>query len=195
MKIETIWPPMISGTFSKYLGSVECSILIDLVRSVSPKVMIEFGCNSGITAKRVLDNVPTLKKYIGIDVAPEHITSLICQLDEVPQSAGCYADDSRFYLLTSPTQDLSTDNLEPCDAVFIDGDHSFAAVIHESLIAKVLVRPGGIIVWHDFQNPSVEVTAALMSLYEQGWPIVSIRNSWLAFMRIGDHDVTQANRS
>jgi predicted O-methyltransferase YrrM len=183
MKELDIWPPMVSGQFSKYLGATECSILIDLVKSVSPKVMIEFGCNSGITARRVLDNVVTLEKYIGVDVEPQHKTTLKCQENEIPVVAGCYADDFRFQLLTCPTQCLTENDLEPCDAVFIDGDHSFYAVRHESLIAKELVRPGGIIVWQDFQKPAVEVTAVLTGLAGEGWPIVSVKNSWLAYMR------------
>jgi predicted O-methyltransferase YrrM len=183
MRTETITPPILAGHFSHYLGATECSILVDLVKSVEPRVMIEFGCNLGITAKQVLENVPTLERYIGIDVWPDYKTTLACQLSEVPYEAGRYAEDDRFYLLTRPTQFLSTKELEPCDAVFIDGDHSFRAVIHESLIARDLVREGGIIVWHDYQNPGVEVTEALRSLHEQGWPIVSVKNSWLAFMR------------
>jgi predicted O-methyltransferase YrrM len=174
---------MVSGQFSKYLGATECSILIELVNSVQPKVMIEFGCNLGITAKRVLENVPMLEKYIGIDVEPDHVTTLECQRDEVPKSAGCYADDPRFHFLSCPTQELTVDDLEPCDAAFIDGDHSVFAVTHESFLASKLVRPGGIIIWHDFQNPAVEVTGVLRRLEEQGWPIVGVKNSWLAYMR------------
>jgi predicted O-methyltransferase YrrM len=183
MKVETITPNLVTGHFSWYLGGMECSILIDLVKSVEPKVMIEFGCNLGITAQRVLENVPTLEKYIGIDVWPNYETTLKCQRSEVPYVAGRYADDPRFYLLIGPTQKLSADELEPCDAVFIDGDHSFSAVTHESKIARELIRPGGIIIWHDYQNPHVEVTEALRSLHEDGWPIVSVKNSWLAYMR------------
>jgi predicted O-methyltransferase YrrM len=183
METVSIWPPQVSGQFSRYLGATECSILIELVKSVNPKVMIEFGCNQGITAQRVLDNVPTLQKYIGVDVQSDFPTTLQCQLTEVPQNAGCYVDDKRFFILLRPTQHLEADELEPCDAVFIDGDHSFYAVTHESEMAMQLVRTGGIVVWHDFQNPAVEVTAALLKLEAQGWPIVSVRNSWLAFMR------------
>jgi predicted O-methyltransferase YrrM len=170
--------------FSKYLNAHETSILIELVKSVSPKVMIEFGCNVGITAKRVLENVPTLERYIGVDVGPEHVTTLISQIDEVPNRAGAYAaEDERFFLLTKPSVQLRFDDLEPCDAVFIDGDHSYPAVTYESLLAKRLLRPGGIIVWHDYGNPAVEVTRALESLCSKDWPIRSVEGSWLAFMR------------
>lgn len=177
---ETPWP-LPAGLYSHYLGPQETGLLIQLVQSVSPKVMIEFGCNLGITARWVLDKVPSLERYVGIDVPPTHVPTLRCQIDEVPEEAGRYVVDQRFFLLLQPSLELSADSLEPCDAVFIDGDHSYKAVVHESKLAREVVRPGGIIVWHDFQNPAVEVTQALTEL---DWPIMSLRGSWLAFMRI-----------
>jgi hypothetical protein len=92
--------------------------------------------------------------------------------------------DSRFYLLLQPSLTIEQYDLEMCDAVFIDGDHSEKAVLHESRLARALVRPGGMICWHDYNNPAVEVTQALNSLIGEGWKIESIPNSWLAFMRI-----------
>jgi predicted O-methyltransferase YrrM len=176
----------IHGTFSKYLNAHETATLLTLVQSVAPRVMIEFGCNQGVTAKWMLDNVPTLERYIGIDVPPEHFPTLPCQRAEVPISAGWYAAaDPRFFLLTSPSQTLRTGHLEPCDAVFIDGDHSEAAVRHESLLARQLLRRPGIIVWHDYNNPAVEVTHALERLESEGWDINYVDNSWLAFSRVG----------
>jgi len=188
-RIETvaIRPQIVRGPFSNYLNANECSILIDLVRSVSPRVMIEFGCNMGLTAKRVLENVHTLETYVGVDVFRDHVPTLACQLSEVPMEPGeLAAGDDRFFVLVRPTLKLRASDLEPCDALFIDGDHSDEAVSYESELARDLVRPGGIIVWHDHNNPAVEVTQVLRRLHKRGWPIVAVENSWLAFMRIGD---------
>jgi len=186
-------PTWMKGPFSSYMTPQETSILISLIRSANPKVMIEFGVNLGVTAMQVLNHVPTLEKYIGVDAPSGCVTTLACQTSEVPgERAGIYAaDDKRFTLLTSRTQDLTKEHMEPCDAVFIDGDHSALAVLHESEMSKALCRPGGIIVWHDYGNPAVEVTMVLDRLYDQGWPIYSVNNSWLAFMRTGE----QANVS
>jgi len=174
----------IKGPFSKYMTAQETALLVALIDSVSPKVMIEFGCNEGVTAKRILDNVPTLERYIGVDVDPDHVPTLDCQSSEVPRNPGCHAaGDPRFFLLTSPSQHLAASQLEPCDAVFIDGDHSEQAVSYESMLARSIIRPGGIIVWHDYCNPAVEVTMVLDRLSEQGWPIDCVEHSWLAFMR------------
>jgi predicted O-methyltransferase YrrM len=175
----------IRGPFSKYMTPHETAILVALIKSIVPKVMIEFGCNAGITAARVLENVPTLETYIGIDVPFDHVPTLRCQRSEVPINAGAHAaDDERFHLLIAPSQSVSADDLEPCDAVFIDGDHSEAAVLHESRLARELVRPDGIICWHDFYNPDVEVTRALFRLQREGWAIDCVENSWLAFLRV-----------
>ena len=188
----------LAGPTSKYLNGYETAILLALVRSVAPRTMIEFGCNEGITAKRLLENLPTLQKYIGVDVPYGNTPTLSCQINETPISAGWYAaDDPRFFYLEARSQMLRTGHLEPCDAVFIDGDHSEAAVLHESCLARRLIRGTGIIVWHDFSNPAVEVTQALNLLHDEGWPINYVENSWLAFMRVekSDGSESQAGRS
>jgi predicted O-methyltransferase YrrM len=178
----------ISGPFSKYLNWRETAILLALVKSVRPRVMIEFGCNEGITAKRLLQNLPELQRYIGVDLPADHEPTLACQYKEQPVNPGYVAaSDPRFFYLESRTQMLRDDQLEPCDAVFIDGDHSEAAVLHESRMARRLLRRPGIIVWHDWTNPNVQVTQALTQLTHEGWPIDCVDNSWLAFMKVEGH--------
>jgi predicted O-methyltransferase YrrM len=173
----------VTGPFSKYLGAEETAILIALVAEVAPRVMIEFGCNIGRTARRVLENVPSIEKYVGIDVPSDHVPILGCQLTEVPASAGSEAiGDPRFELLLRDSSQLEA--VEPCDAAFIDADHSVGAVLHESNLAHAAMRPGGVIVWHDYGNTAVEVTAALDHLHDaEGWPIYSVLGTWLAFMK------------
>jgi predicted O-methyltransferase YrrM len=169
-----------------YLNEVETGLLLTLVNSVKPKVMIEFGVQEGRTAKIMLDNVPTLHRYVGIDIPANARPTLACQQSEVPRSAGVYAAaDERFWLLVKErgSFDVGPQDLEPADAIFIDGDHSARAVAHDSDLARVLVRPGGIVVWHDNHNPAVEVTGVLERLSQQGWPITAIEGSWLAYAR------------
>ena len=175
----------LGGPTSRYLNAYETSILIALVKSVRPRVMIEFGCNEGITAKRLLESLPTLQKYIGIDVPFGNKPTLACQSSETPANPGwAAAADPRFFYLEARSQMLRTGHLEACDAVFIDGDHSELAVLHESRLARRLMRGRGIIVWHDYGNNAVEVTHALNRLHNEGWPISCVEHSWLAFMRV-----------
>src|SRR5215472_1215827 len=126
--------------FSEYLNQNETSILVSLVREVKPKTMIEFGCNKGLTANTVLRNVLSLEKYVGIDVPNYFVPTLRCQYEEVPEFAGILAADPRFFLLTSPSGNLVESDLEPCDAVFIDGDHSYDGVTYDSKLARKVLR-------------------------------------------------------
>jgi predicted O-methyltransferase YrrM len=177
-------PIKVTGT--PYMTATDGALLIGLVASVDPKVMIEIGCQLGRTSMAILAQVPSLETYIGIDVPFHHRTTLPSQQSEVPDTPGLYAQDERFYLLIRDTgsQELEPEDLEPCDVVFIDGDHSEAAVLHDSRLALALVRPGGIIIWHDYRNGAVEVTSVLDQLSDADWPITHIAGTWLAFCRI-----------
>jgi Methyltransferase domain len=117
---------------------------------------------------------------------PSDYNPKLDQRSEVSKRAGLFVqDDPRFELIIRErgSFDLSPEDLPLCDAVFIDGDHSTEAVRHDSELAVALVRSPGIIIWHDYGNPTVEVTETLDRLQgEEGWPIRLIRDTWLAFM-------------
>jgi len=182
----SIEPARLRPFQNKYLGDVEVGLLVALVSSVHPRVMIEIGVNEGRTAAQILRAIPTLERYIGIDVPPGHEPTLECQRSEVPRSAGVYAaPDPRFWLLVRERGSLAVgpQDLEPCDVAFIDGDHSAKAVEHDSFLSRALIRPGGLVIWHDAGNEAVEVTQVLEQLSNQGWPITVIEGSWLAYAR------------
>jgi Methyltransferase domain len=171
----------IGGQCSRFLGGAELAVLIKAIRRVRPVVMVEFGCNDGMTAKRILEDVFSIEQYIGIDVARGHRTTLPQQQDEVPLVPGYHVlGERRFFMHTCDSREVH--ELPPCDAVFIDGDHSFDAVIRESRIARQWLRRPGIIAWHDYGNPAVEVTAALDHLAAEGWPIAHVESTWLALL-------------
>ena len=96
-------------------------------------------------------------------------------------------DDPRFHLIVSPrgSFDLGADDLEPCDAIFIDGDHGIEAVLHDSALAYCLTRPEGIIIWHDYHDlGTVDVKTVLDDLHGNGRNILHVEGTWLAFERM-----------
>ena len=40
-----------------------------------------------------------------------------------------------------------------CDLVFVDGSHAYSYVLSDSRKALELVRPGGLVIWHDYAGP------------------------------------------
>jgi predicted O-methyltransferase YrrM len=165
----------------------ELETLIALVRSVSPRHVIEFGVNVGRTAKAILANVEGIERYTGIDVPFGYVQSLPVQRDSaVPNPGEMVLSDPRFHLIIRPrgSLDLTAADLAPCDAAFIDGDHSREGVAHDAALARALVWPGGIIVYHDYHDlGSVDVKDVLDEMHRAGDVIYRVENTWLAFER------------
>jgi predicted O-methyltransferase YrrM len=163
----------------------ERETLVALLEFVKAKTVVEIGVQLGLCARIMLDRVPTIEAYVGVDVLPGYVTPVPQQQTECPQhrAGELVLADPRFRLITkrNGSYDLMADDLPECDAMIIDGDHSAAGVSHDSELAAAVVRPGGLIVWHDywppFQNGVVEV---LNALWELGRPIRHIEDTWLA---------------
>ena len=168
-------------------GNKDLETLIALIRSVNPRHVIEFGVNVGRTAKAIMANVPGIERYTGIDVPLSYVPLLALQLYNAVLNPGeMVLDDPRFKLIVSTrgSLDLSPDDLEPCDAAFIDGDHGLEAVMHDTMLVRALMRPGGIIVWHDYHDlGTVDVKAALDGMHQAGDAIYRVDDTWLAFER------------
>jgi hypothetical protein len=75
--------------------------------------------------------------------------------------------------------------------VFIDGDHGYRGVMHDTMLAKAVVRPGGLILWHDYHDlGTVDVREALHDLAGSGQTIWNVKGTWIALQRVGIDDLT-----
>ena len=176
------------GLHKNYLVKDEMEVLVALMRNVSARLVAEFGCRDGRTAKVLLHNVPTIERYIGVDVPMSYQPGLPHQKSEMVLHPGYYvADDPLFELIIRDrgSLDLHPNDLPECDAVFIDGDHSAMAVERDSALAQAVLKPGGIIIWHDYHNDQiVDVRQVVDRLSDNlGWPICAVKDTWLAFSR------------
>lgn len=178
----------LQGLPERYVWPGELDVLIHLVRSVNARTVVEFGCNNGRTAAAILRNVPSVERYVGVDVPAGYGFACKVQSHEVPRVPGELAlDDKRFELMLRKrgTFDLSPKDLPECDLVFIDADHSEAAVRHDRELARAVVRPGGLIVYHDDNGLSVvDVSRVLDDLHDGGADIRHVAGTWLAVERV-----------
>ena len=166
-----------TSTSRKYMQPGEQDVLLALIKSVEPKVMVEIGVNEGITALAVLENVPSIERYIGIDIDAAYQFEIPAQRIERPNEPGVMVKhDPRFELVLRG-------GVMPhaADVVFIDGDHGRKAVLIDSLWAAEIVNPGGLIIWHDYGNPTVEVTGVLNKLDNHGRELHHVAGTWLVF--------------
>lgn len=65
------------------------------------------------------------------------------------------------------------------DYIFIDGDHSYEGVKNDTEKALELLKPGGVIVWHDYAAKSPGVLDYLAEFSQQR-PLFLVRNTCLA---------------
>lgn len=175
-----------TGLTHRYMNPRELEALCTLINSVNPKTVVEFGINTGRTAKAILREVPGIEKYQGIDVLPGYVTEKTVQRKEVPAAAGVEVkEDPRVELRVTRNGSYDLSAILPCDAVFIDGDHSRRGVENDTKLARAAVRSGGIIIWHDYHDlGTVDVREVLHDFRAQGRDVRHVADTWLAFERV-----------
>lgn len=165
-----------------YTPEADIRVLTALADHFGVKRCLEIGCNSGVTSAAILAGNKTIEAYIGVDLAPGKTWYL--RAGETP---GCYAlADPRFRLIQFEhgSRDILDGDIEPCDFVFIDGAHDYESVKYDTALAHALLAPGGIIAWHDYQNPqNMDVTKLIHEINDKpGVPeIVWVKSTWTCY--------------
>lgn len=162
----------------------DITTLIELVQRVQPVSMLEIGVNEGRTARQILDNVPSIESYTGVDLIDQGICSEYRKDNAhiIPEKPGKEVlSDPRFRLILKPcgSFDLTAHELGPYDIVFIDGDHMLWGIMHDTGLAKRITKK--MIIWHDYTDleagPFVDCLRSYLS-------IVHIPGTTLAYAKI-----------
>ncbi|HYL20665.1 MAG TPA: class I SAM-dependent methyltransferase [Gemmatimonadales bacterium] len=72
-----------------------------------------------------------------------------------------------------------------CDVVFVDGSHAYSYVVSDTEKALRMVRPGGLVLWHDYSPDCPGVFRALNRLTRR-LPLVHIQGTTLVAYRNGN---------
>lgn len=140
----------------------DVAVLVSLINGFSCNSIVEIGVNVGGTASVLLRECPNIIRYRGVDVLPGYKTPLEVQQREVPDVPGrLVMHDPRFQLILRSHGSLnlnaaSAEVRGTADFVFIDGSHDYSTVSHDTELARAMTSCGGVIVWHDFDNPGVK---------------------------------------
>jgi hypothetical protein len=65
------------------------------------------------------------------------------------------------------------------DFIFIDGDHSYEGVENDTLKAFKLLKPGGVIMWHDYAPKSPGLAVFIRQFTQNVRPLFRIKNTSL----------------
>jgi len=126
----------------------EITKLAEVVKALEPKVVVEIGTAYGGTL--FMWSQFASKKVISCDLEHPWYKQKLYE-DFPPPGSGCQVvpvvgDSSKQSVIDRVKSELAG---EPIDFLFIDGDHTDAGVRADFANFRDLVRPGGLIAFHD----------------------------------------------
>lgn len=137
------------------LSWAEIITVSQLVSMLSPRTLFEFGTFDGKTTLHLALNSPkdaivyTIDKERGtFDFGTDRSFFGKVSVGECFLSTPV---EKKICLLTGNTRQFDfTPFIRKVDFTFVDADHSYEGVMNDSERAFDIIRPGGLIVWHDY---------------------------------------------
>lgn len=120
--------------------------MLSAVNKIKPMVIVEIGIHNGWSLVTYNEAFPDAQIY-GVDNGdwPDQV---------LPNNATLIKEDSQSEATVNRFKSLSGNS--KIDFLFIDGDHSYEGVRMDYLLWSPLVRPGGVIGFHDINNRDIE---------------------------------------
>ncbi|QXE92335.1 class I SAM-dependent methyltransferase [Geomonas subterranea] len=173
--------------------------LATVMRNVSPKVALEIGTANGMATLLMSVNAPETSIFT-INIPPEELAAggggtltTVAMEREVIGSAFRERNRSNITQIYANSATWTPD-IGTIDVAFIDGCHDTDYVFNDTRKILPHMRPGGFIIWHDF-NPHLvkkypwidSVCLGVEKLYRKGLiggRIFHIRDSWMGICRV-----------
>jgi predicted O-methyltransferase YrrM len=145
----------------------EMVILCSITRCENARVVFEIGTSFGVTTFNVALNLPDdgILHTLDLPLVSDEQDSLRTAYDvSISDRKMIFANRQKRRFLDSSIEskvrplfsDSAAFDYSPyqksCDIVFVDGAHSLAYVESDTKAAFALARPGGLVVWHDYNN-------------------------------------------
>lgn len=175
--------------------------LATVMRNAKPAVALEIGTANGMATVLMSVNAPESRIYT-VNIPPEEIlageggklTTVAIEREKIgiAYRERNLGNITQIYANTANWQpDIGT-----IDVAFVDGCHDTEFVYNDTLKVLKHMRPGGFILWHDF-NPDLvkkhgwinSVCLGVEKLYRDGLingRIFHIRDSWVGIYRISE---------
>lgn len=148
------------------------------------------GMASAVNARRIFE-FGTYRGQTTCGMASVCKDAQVFTLNLPPEADPRYAPYIGMYIARSPDRERitqlfcdartfdTTPYRESMDYIFIDGDHSYQGVRNDTEKALQLLKPGGVIVWHDYAAKSPGVLEYLAE-FSRERPLFRLRKTCLA---------------
>lgn len=137
----------------------ELAVVAMLCQWLAPHTVFEFGTFNGRTTLNLAANTPDAAKIYTLDLVAPGKTELKTEQEDgvyhLGEKTGTVFHDSQ---LQKKIEQLWGDSAlfdetslrGKVDLAFVDGAHSYEYVRSDSAKALAMVRPGGVVLWHDY---------------------------------------------
>jgi methyltransferase family protein len=147
-------------------SDAEAWILAVLARRA--RRLFEFGTCTGKTAYLWARNSPDDARVVTLTLAPGERADYHSEGTDDPTDVAFALKESAFtdFLYSRSGVEHKVEQLfgdskaldvspweGQCDVVFVDGSHAYSYVVSDSEKALRLVKPGGLVLWHDYAGP------------------------------------------
>ena len=120
----------------------ECGLFMaSMIKMAKYMTVLEIGVFEGETSQHLINALPKGGQYVGID-----INDYRTDLTKATMSTGGKSID---FILGNSLDELGKLPRNHFDLIFVDADHSWAAILPEFKLVEGLVARGGVIVYHD----------------------------------------------
>lgn len=166
------------GAVDGNISPLELLVIACVVRQSRPVLSLEIDTFDGRTALNIALNQQQGTEVVTIDLPPDGVNDTQLRIEESERKyilkkrsgerLGRKETPATITQLYGNSVDYDFSQYRgKTDLIFIDGSHSYDFVINDSRIAMSLVRPHGVIIWHDYDTPHWHgVTRALNELYQ-----------------------------
>lgn len=132
------------------------------------RIMFEFGTCTGRTAYLWARNSPAAARIYTLTLDPAHAREYQAGAGDAPRDEADALKETfvERYLYSGTDVEGKIEQLygdskrfdetsfrATCDLIFVDGSHAHSYVQSDSEKALRMVKPGGIILWHDYRGP------------------------------------------
>lgn len=160
---------------SHHPNKVDMVYVCAIAAAKQGKNIFEFGTYRGQTAcglASIAEDVIVWTLNLPAEADPRYMTYIAQLIKDSP-----YKERIRQVFGDSQTFDTAP-FAQKMDFIFIDADHSYEAVKSDTEKALLMLRRGGIIVWHDYAAKSPGVYRFIQE-FSQSFPVFRIRNTCL----------------
>ena len=166
--LETEVAFVFNGPYNVQGGTTDLEAWILAVLANSARQMFEFGTCTGKTAYLWARNSPASARVTTLTLPPQGTSEYVEGAEDDAAETRTALSESRFatFLYTGTAAEGKIEQLfgdskslsvarwaGSCDLVFVDGSHAYSYVVSDSEKALELVRPGGLVLWHDYAGP------------------------------------------